>query len=118
MYVARHQKEQELGTVESNWGSVHPLRTDLRQKTRGDEQHAVRIKVISICIRRLLPDGSTTCSPRLFSVVQVSLVFSESGRHQFLTISHSRAMAEPVFRDYVVIFVTPLASQLLSSCHL
>ena len=41
-------------------------------------------------------------------------MFMESGRHQFLQIYHSRAMTEPVFRDAVVVFVTPLASQWLS----
>ena len=50
-------------------------------------------------------------------VVQVSLVFGDSGRHQFLSKSHSRAMTEPVFRDAVVIFVTPPASQWLACCH-
>ena len=45
------------------------------------------------------------CRPR-------NLMFSVSGRHQFLPIYHSRAMTEPVFRDAVV-FVTPPASQWL-----
>ena len=35
MYVARHQKEQELVTaLRLNCGSVQPMRTDPRQKTR------------------------------------------------------------------------------------
>ena len=53
-----------------------------------------------------------------FSVIQVSLLFSESGRHQFLPISHSRAMTEPVVRDVVVVFVTPPASQWFAYCFL
>ena len=53
-----------------------------------------------------------------FAVVQVSLLFIESGRHMFLPISHSRAMTEPMFRDDVVVFVAPPESQWLSCCHL
>ena len=33
-------------------------------------------------------------------------MFSESGRHQFLPIYHSRAMTEPVYPAAVVVFVT------------
>ena len=39
------------------------------------------------------------------SVVQVSLVFSDSGSHQLLPIFHSVAITEPVFRDDAVPFV-------------
>ena len=45
-----------------------------------------------------------------FSVVQESLVFRESDRHQFLPIYHSRAMTEPVFCDAVVVIVTSCIS--------
>ena len=38
-------------------------------------------------------------------------MFFESGRHQFLPISHCREMTEPVFHDDVVVFVTPPTSQ-------
>ena len=88
MYVACHQKEQELGTVRpgpvidistlwSNWGSVQSLQTDPRQKTHRDEQQTVRIKVISICRRGLLPYGSTTC--RSLEPVVCSHVYVECG---------------------------------------
>ena len=56
MYVARHQ--QKLGrSCRRRSGFVVELRISYEQQT-------VRIIVISICRRRLLPDGSTTCRPR------------------------------------------------------
>ena len=50
---------------------------------------------------------------RCFSIIRIHHEFSESDRHQFLSISQSRAMTEPVFRDGVVVFFEPPASQWL-----
>ena len=64
MYVAHHQNELELGTLQSgrrHSGFVVELSIG---SAAANEQQTVWTKVISSCRCRLLTDGCTTCMPR------------------------------------------------------